>query len=326
MYPIRIYKRVIVFTIALLTIIYPTINAQTTKDKIAVYLTGDIQEGKKKVISSKLVTGITESSNYIAIERTSEFMNLLNREIEHELSGAVSDEEIAQIGKQFGVQYVLAGEAFEVYESTYLTARIIDVNTAEITRSAEAQKVVNDLNSLISLSEETVFKLFSNQAFGENDVSFIGPINNVKSLSESVPPGGYHIATIDEINTLLKNRKFYNIKVKTPIYTEITHSYTDIRQDYSVRYYPKNKSSKSAKVDYDHRFYRRCDVNYTIVYGSTNKACMTAYFCVDPYYRIDRERISLRYDDGYDYSIRGFNNEDLNFTLDSGYICIIKNY
>ena len=46
--------------------------AQTVKQKVAIYVTGDVESGYKKVIGSKLVTGITRSDNYVAVERTAD--------------------------------------------------------------------------------------------------------------------------------------------------------------------------------------------------------------------------------------------------------------
>jgi len=94
---------------------------QTIKQKVAVYVTGDGENGYKKVIGSKLVTGITRSENYAAVERTADFLTELTKEQDYQMSGAVSDNQIARLGQQFGVRYVLVADVFPSFSSLCLS-------------------------------------------------------------------------------------------------------------------------------------------------------------------------------------------------------------
>ena len=92
-----------------------------TKEKVAVYMTGDkIDDTYKKVIGSKLVTAITESGKYAAVERTSDFLAAISAENDYQTSGEVRDNQIAALGQKFGVKYVVVADVSEVFDEFLL--------------------------------------------------------------------------------------------------------------------------------------------------------------------------------------------------------------
>ena len=82
----------------ILGMIAPSVSAQTTaKKKVAVYMTGnDVQDSYKKVIGSKLVSAITATNEYAAVERTADFLAVLSSEHDFQTSGEVQDSQIAR--------------------------------------------------------------------------------------------------------------------------------------------------------------------------------------------------------------------------------------
>ena len=135
--------------------------AQTVKQKVAVYVTGDAEAGYKKVISSKMVSGITGSDSYTAVERTADFLSALTKEQDYQTSGAVSDNQIVKLGQQFGVRFVLAADVSVIFESMFISARMIDVQTGQIISATEASKVVNSMDRLTELSENVITNLIN---------------------------------------------------------------------------------------------------------------------------------------------------------------------
>ncbi len=131
-------------------------TAQEAKKRVAVYITGEVDAGYKKVIGSKLVSGITNSEGYTAVERTAEFLAELNKDVEFSVSGAVRDNQIAKIGQMFGVHYVLVAEISEVFDEMFVSSRMIDVNTAAVKASFEASKAVESMNDLMTLANNIV--------------------------------------------------------------------------------------------------------------------------------------------------------------------------
>jgi TolB-like protein len=126
------------------------LNAQ--QKKVAVYVTGE-NEGISKVLGSKLVAAIARSDEYTAIERTAAFLAELSKEQSYQRTGAVDDREISRLGKQFGVQLICVASVTEAFGGQYVSARLIDVETAQVDRSAGSDGSIQSLNDLMDVAE-----------------------------------------------------------------------------------------------------------------------------------------------------------------------------
>jgi hypothetical protein len=122
--------------ILLLAIMSTSISYSQTKQKVAVYVTG-AEEGINEFMGAYLVDAIVHSSNYLAVERTADFLRELNKEQSYQLSGAVDDDQISQLGKQFGVQFVCVAKVGKIGEKQFVSARLIDVETATVKSSTK---------------------------------------------------------------------------------------------------------------------------------------------------------------------------------------------
>lgn len=132
--------------ISLMLLISVSVSAQK---KIAIYVTGD--DPVNDIIASRLLEGLTRNGKYIPVERTAAFLNALSKEHSYERDGAVDDNEIASLGKQFSVQYVCVASILSVWNNEkYITARIIDVETAEVVASGSSSGSITSSPELIS--------------------------------------------------------------------------------------------------------------------------------------------------------------------------------
>lgn len=135
-----------IFTIILLSVLSLTAFAQ--KPKLAVYMTGD--DPVNEIVSSRLVDDFARSSEYTIVERTASFLAELNKEHAYERAGDVDDEQIAALGRQFNVQYVCVTSVLDVWGSEkYITARIIDAETAEVVASCSSNGSIQNSSELI---------------------------------------------------------------------------------------------------------------------------------------------------------------------------------
>ena len=130
-------------------------SLQSNSKKVAVYVVKN-EAGRNigRVLGDKLVAGFTNSGRYIAIERTNSFLTQLNKEQNYQRSGSVNDEEISRLGKQFGVQYVCVVEISDVFDEKYVSARLVDVETAKIVNSHDASGRINTLRSCLKTANQ----------------------------------------------------------------------------------------------------------------------------------------------------------------------------
>ncbi len=126
--------------------------------KVAVYVTGD-DSGVNKVLGSKLVSAFARSEEFSAIERTESFLAELSKEQNYQRTGAVNDSTISRLGKQFGVQYVCVAEVTDVFGEKFVSARLIDAETAEVIDAYECGGQIISMNSCVAMANEIASKL-----------------------------------------------------------------------------------------------------------------------------------------------------------------------
>jgi hypothetical protein len=137
----------------------PVKKAEAPKPlKVAVYVTGEDTIKLSGFAGDYLVDAIVRSGKYTAIERTYDFLKELSNEQEYQRTGSVDDEQISKLGKQFGVSLVCVVKVGSMDSGYYLSARLIDVETATVVKSAKPQTFTVD--SLPDACEEITKQLF----------------------------------------------------------------------------------------------------------------------------------------------------------------------
>ena len=133
--------------IILLSTLSLTVFAQ--QQKVAVYVTGN--DPINSIMGDYLVDEITHDGRYIAVERTIGFLNEMAKEQSYQQTGAVDDSELSRIGKYFGVDYVCVATPFNVWGEKYISARMIDVERAEVIATSSANGKIENNTQFLSL-------------------------------------------------------------------------------------------------------------------------------------------------------------------------------
>jgi hypothetical protein len=127
-------KKILILLVALCCV---SVTFGQEQKKVAVYVTGATEEGVNEFVGAYLVDAIANSSNYVAVERTADFLNELTKEQSYQKSGAVDDNQISALGKQFGVSLVCVAKVGKMGEKQFVSARMIDVETATVKSSTK---------------------------------------------------------------------------------------------------------------------------------------------------------------------------------------------
>ena len=133
-----------------------TLTGFAQQKKVAVYVTGE-QSGISKVLGDQLVAAFANSGKYTAIERTSNFLAELGKEHSYQRSGAVNNNEIARLGIQFGVNYVCVADVSDAFGEKYVSARMIDVETAEVIMATNASSAMNNMSDLLAVTNKITY-------------------------------------------------------------------------------------------------------------------------------------------------------------------------
>ncbi|MCL2220440.1 MAG: hypothetical protein FWB94_11235 [Chitinispirillia bacterium] len=118
--------------------------------KVAVYVTGLKNESESRAFGTEILAGLVKDGMYRAVERSNAFVAEIAKEQAKQRSGAIDDNQISELGKQFGVQFVCIANVTEVYGSRLVSARIVDVETAVVVAIGETE---SKLGSLADLSD-----------------------------------------------------------------------------------------------------------------------------------------------------------------------------
>lgn len=135
-----------------------SLTAMAQQKKVAVYVTGQ-QTGINKVLGDQLVAAFAKSGKYIAIERTASFLAELGKEQNYQRTGAVDDNELSRLGKQFGVQLVCVADVSDVFGEKYVSTRLIDVESAEVVNTSNANSPLNSMQELLSVTDKITKEL-----------------------------------------------------------------------------------------------------------------------------------------------------------------------
>jgi len=128
--------------------------------QIAVYVTGSVPDNEKKVLGTRMLSALVKSGRYRGIERSESFLAEIDKEHVKQRSGAIDDSQISELGKQFGVQYICIADITPAYNAYQVSARIINVETAEVAHIGEAFSPLRTPKDLRDVSDQVVKNMF----------------------------------------------------------------------------------------------------------------------------------------------------------------------
>jgi hypothetical protein len=150
--------------------------------RIAVYVTGNVGDDEKKALGTRMLASLVNSGRHKGIERTNSFLAEIEKEQEKQRSGAIDDSQISALGKQFGVKYVCIADITPVLGAFQISARIVDVETAEVAFIGESYSALKNVIDLVKVSDQVVKNMF-----GEEAKSTLAPKPEPKQEPEPKP-------------------------------------------------------------------------------------------------------------------------------------------
>ncbi|MDR1973531.1 MAG: hypothetical protein LBQ31_02535 [Bacteroidales bacterium] len=191
--------------------------------KVAVYVAGGEEDGLSGFVGAYMVDAIVKSSDFLAVERTSDFISELTKEQSYQQSGAVNDDQISRLGQQFGVQYVCVVKIGAMGVNQYLSARLIDVETGTVIRSSkpvlftfpETEQACRSVSFELTLvRQQAVTEETPSSGFGTLSNTASNKSNNCSSSDYSLYGCDCCIKKYDAIRINLKNISGYNAEEK----------------------------------------------------------------------------------------------------------------
>ena len=180
-------KKVFTLIVGLL-MLSVTAFAQKT---VAVYVTASegVSQETKRVLGSELVSAITQTADYVAVERTADFMAQVAKE---QGNYEITDAALYDLGRKFGASNVCVADMTKFGDEYYIVARLLDIKTSKVWKTAKKYSTLNSLRELVETSEALANELFGNTkefstyAYGDNvdNNSYIVKIENRGSFTK----------------------------------------------------------------------------------------------------------------------------------------------
>lgn len=123
--------------------------------KVAVYVNsaGEVDEAMKQIIGSELATAISANQQFTAVDRSTDFLNVLKQEQSEQISGNLDENQVQQLGQKFGVQQVCIASITPYQSKFYIQAKMVDVERATILATCREISALQDLDEMVSVSE-----------------------------------------------------------------------------------------------------------------------------------------------------------------------------
>lgn len=163
-----------------------------TQKTVAVYVTANdgVPQETKRILGSELVAAITRNADYIAIERTEEFLSQVTQE--QDRYNNIDDKKLFELGQKYGASNVCVAEITKFGDEYYIVSRLLDIRTQRVWKTARKYSALKSLKELIEVSESLADELigntkeFSTYAYGDNgsNQSFITKIENRENYTK----------------------------------------------------------------------------------------------------------------------------------------------
>ena len=132
--------------------------------RIAVYVTGNVGDDEKTALGTRMLASLVNSGRYKGIERSNAFLAEIEKEQVKQRSGAIDDGQISELGRQFGVKFICIANITPAYGAFQVSARIVNVETAEVDFIGDASSPLKTMDDLTAVSVEVVRKMFGEDA------------------------------------------------------------------------------------------------------------------------------------------------------------------
>ena len=129
--------------------------SMVAQTNVAVYVSGldDTYDATKKIIGSELATGIVAMSEYIAVDRTEDFLTSVKTARGTDSIAEIDEQQILELGKQYGAKIVCVAKIMPYQNTFYIQARMQNANNAKILSTARVSSTLGSLDEILNATE-----------------------------------------------------------------------------------------------------------------------------------------------------------------------------
>lgn len=174
-------KKIMILLLAVICtgVIFGQTQTHASKKKVGIYIVDDSKMNMGDFAGDFMVKAIVKRGAYIAVDRTANFLQQLKKEQSFQQSGQVDGNELARLGENAGVNYVCMVRVGAMGTQYFMSARLVDVETAYVEGIARPQKftIVDEIEKTC---EAVTASLFGERRNGGSTSSGTSPGNQTQ--------------------------------------------------------------------------------------------------------------------------------------------------
>ena len=132
--------------------------------RIAVYVTGSVDDNEKRVLGTRLQTALIMSGRYADIERHNAFLAEIEAVQAEQPKGVLDNDQISEIGRRFGVNYVCVADVTSAFGEHNISGRIINVENVTVSFAGTAHGPLQTMDDLVDIANGVVRSMFGVRA------------------------------------------------------------------------------------------------------------------------------------------------------------------
>jgi len=126
--------------------------------RLAVYVTGDKAENEKKIVAAEIMNSLVKGKRYSAAARSNDFIAALAQEQKKQ---RVSDAQLREIAAQYGVEHICLADITGVFNTFYISLRIVDAATGEVDAVSSAYGELQRMEDVAKVCGDIVGAMFA---------------------------------------------------------------------------------------------------------------------------------------------------------------------
>lgn len=158
---------------------------------VAVYVNSsdDVPQQIKEIFGSELIDAITRNEDYVAIERSDDFLAQVSQE-----KGQYSNDnqKFFELGNKFGASNICVANISKLGDEYYIVARILDIKSQKVKDTKKKYSTLKNMQEIVETAEALATDLFSiakeisTYAYGDNrnNRSFLSKIENREAFTK----------------------------------------------------------------------------------------------------------------------------------------------
>jgi len=186
-------------------------NTDTEKHRIAVYLipSNNVDSEIRRVVNNQVINTLQKTGKYALIERNEAFITQIDKERGTQQSGRVLDNQITELGREFGAVAVCIVDAGILMGELSVDMRMVSVERATVIRSGSADGKYGGPSDIRKIVDRATADMFGEAPQGGGYSNNNNAPRGSRRNGEIYNPDGIELVYVEGTGSGIMAKSFY---------------------------------------------------------------------------------------------------------------------